>query len=251
MAGTTTRLQLPYPVPADNVDVPRDVKALTDRLDPIAAVFAAGAVGARPAAGTAGRFYFATDTSILYFDTGSAWVALNADPIPIGLVVPFAGTAAPSTQWLLCDGSAVSRTTYAALFALAGTAFNIGGEAGTDFRLPDLRGRAVIGAGQGSGLTNRALGARVGEENHTLTITEIPSHNHGGGAHNHTLVGGGNLVSDAGTPWAYVTGPAGAAAGVGLNTILSSPAIIAANGGGGSHNVMQPSVTLGAIVKAL
>src|SRR3954465_5281572 len=129
MAGTTTRLQLPYPVAADNVDVPRDVKALTDKLDPLAAVFATGTNAARPAAGTVGRFYFATDTGQLYFDTGAAWVALNADPIPIGILTPFAGTAAPSALWLLCDGSTVSRTTYAALFALAGTAFNTGGEA--------------------------------------------------------------------------------------------------------------------------
>ncbi|MCR6633146.1 MAG: tail fiber protein [Magnetospirillum sp.] len=88
----------------------------------------------------------------------------------------FGGASAPS-GWLFCDGSAVNRTAYAALFAVIGTAFGSGDGTAT-FNLPDLRGRAPIGAGQGAGLTSRTLGGTVGEEKHTLTIAEIPAHNH-------------------------------------------------------------------------
>lgn len=64
--------------------------------------------------------------------------------IPVGVVLPYAAAAAP-TGWLLCYGQAVSRTTYAPLFAIISTTYNTGGEAGTDFRVPDLRGRVPVG----------------------------------------------------------------------------------------------------------
>lgn len=98
---------------------------------------------------------------------------------PVGAVLPYAGAAAPA-NWLLCDGALVSRTTYAALFAVVGTTYNIGGggEDATNFRLPDLRGRSTIGAGQGTGLANRALGAKGGAETHALSTAEIPGHTH-------------------------------------------------------------------------
>ena len=64
---------------------------------------------------------------------------------PVGMLAPFAGAAAP-TGWLLCAGQTVPRLgTYAKLFAVISTTYNTGGEAGTDFRLPDLRGRTVAG----------------------------------------------------------------------------------------------------------
>jgi len=66
----------------------------------------------------------------------------------VGFVVPYVGSSAP-TGWLLCDGSAVSRSTYSALFALAGTSFGAG-DGSTTFNLPDLRARTIIGAGTGT-----------------------------------------------------------------------------------------------------
>src|SRR5262249_33795822 len=92
-----------------------------------------------------------------------------ADATPPGTIVAFGGQTAP-VGWLICDGSAVSAATYSRLFNAIGNAW--GGSGGT-FNLPDLRGRAPIGAGQGSGLTNRALGdATIGEEVHTLIVAE-------------------------------------------------------------------------------
>jgi microcystin-dependent protein len=87
---------------------------------------------------------------------------------PSGAVMAYAGSAAPA-GWLMCDGAAVSRSTYADLFAAIGTAFGPGDGSST-FNLPDLRGRAPIGAGQGSGLTNRTLGGVLGVESHAHTV---------------------------------------------------------------------------------
>lgn len=80
--------------------------------------------------------------------------------------------------WLLCDGSAVSRSSYAALFNEIGTRYGAG-DGSTTFNLPDFRGRSPIGAGSGSGLTNRDINTKyVGEESHTQTVAEMPAHTH-------------------------------------------------------------------------
>jgi microcystin-dependent protein len=67
------------------------------------------------------------------------------DVFPAGVVLPFAGAAAPD-GWLLCDGSAISRTTYARLFATIGTSFGVG-DGSTTFNLPNTQGVFIRGAG--------------------------------------------------------------------------------------------------------
>lgn len=89
---------------------------------------------------------------------------------------------------LLCDGSAVSRTTYAALFAAISTAYGVGDGSST-FNVPDFRGRTPIGAGTGSGLTARSLGQTGGEETHVLTAGES-----GTTAHTHSITGTASLT---------------------------------------------------------
>jgi microcystin-dependent protein len=76
---------------------------------------------------------------------------------------------APPTGWLLCDGRAVSRSTYAGLFAAISTAYGTG-DGSTTFNLPDFRGRTIMGAGAGPGLTARAIGDKPGAEHHTHPI---------------------------------------------------------------------------------
>jgi len=93
--------------------------------------------------------------------------------VPSGTILPFAGQIIP-IGYLLCDGSAVSRTTYSNLFSVIGTYYGAG-DGSTTFNLPDLRGRAPFGVGA-SGIVN--IGEKGGEQMHTLTVAEMPSHNH-------------------------------------------------------------------------
>lgn len=81
-----------------------------------------------------------------YVDAGGSATNLQR-LLPTGTVLPYAATAAPSF-FLLCDGSAVSRATYAALFAVIGTSYGTG-NGSTTFNLPDARGRVIMGAGTG------------------------------------------------------------------------------------------------------
>lgn len=97
---------------------------------------------------------------------------------PAGIVMPFAGSVAPD-GWLLCDGSAVSRDTYNALFIAIGTTYG-DGDGSTTFNLPDLSGRVVLGVSQ-----SHALGTTGGEATHVLTEQELPAHSHTVPAHGH------------------------------------------------------------------
>lgn len=94
-------------------------------------------------------------------DAGITQAKLAADVLPAGMVIAWAGTSAP-TGWLLCDGSAVSRTTYANLFALMGVTHGQG-DGSTTFNLPDYRGQFLRGyialssiAGSGTAASNNA-----------------------------------------------------------------------------------------------
>lgn len=166
-------------------------------------------------------------------DGGSTWSTVadlsecstgGAEP---GSMKPWPGDTAPS-GWLMCDGSAVSRTTYAALFAVTGTRFGAGNGT-TTFNLPDLRSRDVVGAGQGSGLSNRPLASTGGEETHQLTEAELATHHH-------TIASGyGGAGSNYGltwTGWQYVNN---------VNT--------ASDGSGTGHNNMQPYLALNWLIK--
>lgn len=99
---------------------------------------------------------------------------------PVGSIKMYGGSTAPS-RWLICDGSAVSRTTYSALFDVIGTTFGTG-DGSTTFNLPDLRGRTAIGAGTGTAAdaTAHSLGSKSGTETVKLTSAEsgVPQHQH-------------------------------------------------------------------------
>ncbi len=94
----------------------------------------------------------------------------------VGEVRMFAGNFAPR-GWALCDGQLLAVSQNDALFSLLGTIY--GGDGETTFGLPDLRGRIPLHAGSGPGLSPRALGARGGAEAVTLTVNQLPSHDHG------------------------------------------------------------------------
>lgn len=95
----------------------------------------------------------------------------------LAMIILFGGNFA-IRGWAMCWGQIVSIAQNTALFSLLGTTY--GGNGQTTFALPDLRGRAAVGWGQGPGLSNYDLGQIAGTENTTLTINNMPSHTHTG-----------------------------------------------------------------------
>lgn len=106
-----------------------------------------------------GQIYFITD--------GNYDFLIVNDSVPVGSIQAYGGMSAP-TNWLICDGSAVSRTEYAELFQAIGITYGVG-DGSTTFNLPDLRGKVAIGQS-----TTYELGASGGEETHTLIENELP-----------------------------------------------------------------------------
>lgn len=93
----------------------------------------------------------------------------------IAQIIMFAGNFAPRS-WAFCQGQLLSIAQNTALFSLLGTTY--GGNGQTTFGLPDFRGRIAIGTGQGPGLPNMSLGQQGGAASVTLTINNMPAHNH-------------------------------------------------------------------------
>ena len=151
-------------------------------------------------------------------------------------------------NWLLCDGRSLLRSQYQELFAIIGV--NFGSNDGNSFSLPDYRGRVPGIIGSGSGLTSRNLGDNLGEENHTLTIPEMPTHTHNGttdnaGAHTHTIddipYGVQNIAA--------ASGGGTTACDETVHTVSTNSANDHAHtfttnntGGGNQHNNMQPTL---------
>lgn len=164
------------------------------------------------------------------------------DIMPIGSVIPYAGTTPPSGNWQFCYGQFLSRTTYVTLFSRLGTSYG-NGDGSTTFRLPDMRGFTPVGKddmggtpagalpnGTITGITSNLLGSRGGEDAHGLTIPEIPSHSHQVarfvGSGGDTQIGGGSNFNAATATSGFT-------------------------GGGEVHNNMQPSIILNYIIKVL
>lgn len=164
-----------------------------------------------------------------------------------GVIFPFGGTAAP-TGFLMCDGSAVSGTTYAALFAVIGSTFGAG-DGSTTFNVPDLRGRVLAGRDNmggtaanrltsgGSGINGAALGAAGGEETHILTQAQMQAHSH--------------APSIAGYEFYIRTLGLGTGTGFQGSQGESSGATTTTDtqGGGGAHNNTQPTLVMHYIIK--
>lgn len=100
----------------------------------------------------------------------------SGDTLPIGTQVAFGGTTIP-TNWLECNGQAVSRETYKDLFSVIGTYYGEG-DGSTTFNLPDKRGRKSVGRDT-SDTDFDTVGKTGGEKEHKLTINEMPAHKHG------------------------------------------------------------------------
>jgi microcystin-dependent protein len=200
---------------------------------------AAGKIGIN----TNGVFAGLTDLYGLIADsTNSKLVPKNI--APAGMVVAWTTASAP-THWLLCDGSEVSRTTYATLFAAIGITYGAGNGT-TTFTLPDLRGRVIImvdgaanriTAASTGGNNADSLAGQGGTETHTLVTGEIPAH-----AHAETYSDGLGTAPDTILPQSTnATGGGGD-----TETSLSSDN----QGGGGAHSNTQPWLALNYIIYA-
>ena len=175
--------------------------------------------------------------------------------IPVGAQIPFGGGSVPN-GWLLCDGSAVSRTTYADLFAVIGTSYGAGDGSKT-FNLPDKRGRVSVGKNS-SDTDFATIGKDGGAKTVKLETTHMPSHTHTGttsenGSHTHSYNGWWTFqqgyydgaIARTRQSDAAQTDPFNAA-GNHTHTFTT-----AATGGGTAHNNLQPYETDNWIIKAL
>lgn len=153
--------------------------------------------------------------------------SLNVSNLLIGEIIEYAGESIPG-GYLVCDGSAVSRTEYSELFDVIGTIYG-SGDGSTTFNLPDLRGRVVTGLNTTNSNFN-VLGKTGGEEAHTLTVSEMPSHNH-------------KMYSPA-----SVTVASGSSYGIPDLGISTTPTTN--TGGDQPHNNLQPYITINYLIRA-
>lgn len=177
----------------------------------------------------------------------------------IGEIRLFPFNFAP-TDWMACNGASVPVNQYQALYAVIGNTF--GGNT-TAFNLPNLNnltnpalpGAAVMGTGTGSGLTPRALGARVGADAVTLSTAELAAHNHNVKTRTHaasddgTTAPAGNYLArgvvNNPTPTADSNFPTYAAPGTPVAFRGPSMTTFPATGGGGAHENRQPYLAMG------
>lgn len=159
----------------------------------------------------------------------------------IGEVIAYAGSSAPS-GFLICDGSAVSRTTYATLFSVIGTTFGTG-DGSTTFNLPNLKGRTIVGYNSGDASFD-AIGETGGAQTANL------AHSHTQNAHTHSIsgttgdrsanqiiyAGGGSCSPDSHTHTFSFT--SGAASDLGTNSQLSA-----------TQTIQNPYLTLNFIIR--
>jgi microcystin-dependent protein len=184
---------------------------------------------------------------------------------PVGSVMDFAGTAAP-TAWLLCYGQAVSRTTYAVLFSVIGEIYGVG-DGSTTFNVPDLRGRVPAGkddmggtsanrlTNADDGLNGDTLGATGGGETQALAITNLAAHSHagttdnGGVDHTHSVPDGADqydITPDGGA--ANVAGNNGQTTG-GASAFLHTHTFTTDSKGSGTpFGIVQPTIIFNKII---
>ena len=148
------------------------------------------------------------------------WTSVSATPS--GAIMMFAAGSAPS-GWLICDGSAVSRSTYSDLFSTIGTTYGAGDGSST-FNLPDFGGRGPMGY-KSNNTKFDALNETGGAETHTLTANEIPTH---------TIYSSKSMQGIGTTAGQYS---------------LVGNVSTTSYGGGQAHNILDPYLTVNFIIK--
>lgn len=157
----------------------------------------------------------------------------------IGQIIMFGGNFAPK-GWAFCDGQLLPIAQNSALFSILGTTY--GGDGRTTFALPDLRGRVSIHPGRGPGLSTYLLGEKGGTEEVTLTLNEIPSHNHS--------VLANSAVGTSPDPAGNFLANTGAFDNEYINNanVNMHPSMINKAGGSQSHTNLQPFLCVNYII---
>lgn len=177
-----------------------------------------------------------SDEKLYYYDGntfssyGGGSGGTGGETLPIGSIMLYSGNVLP-VNWLLCNGQAVSRTKYSALFEKIGTTYG-SGDGSTTFNVPNLKGKVAVGKDDND-TDFDTLGETGGEKTHTLSVNEMPSHSHTPISGNFCTTGSGiaNNLVNSGSSYAQTSATA--------NT-----------GGGQAHNNLQPYIVQNFIIKA-
>jgi microcystin-dependent protein len=251
MTDLTDRLALKKPVGADSVALLRVAIADNATILDEAAMYAQGTLAARPAVGTPGQIYRATDVGITYLDDGTTWLVINPGTPPIGAQMSYAGTSDPAGgDWVVADGRLLPIATYPVLDAMIGEGatpkhvYNGGANPGAgQFKIPDKRGRVSVGAGTAAGAygaTAKARGARSGEETHLLATGNMPLHTHPLSTTASTYVNTAPSATGLGDSDYYTTPDGSGGRTIRPDAATSVTGTATGSGGGGAHNNMQP-----------
>lgn len=174
---------------------------------------------------------------------------------PVGEITMWSTNSAP-TGWLICDGAAVNRTTYASLFAIVGTTYGIG-DGSTTFNLPNLVGRVPTGR-NASDVAFDVLGEQGGSKTNALGSSNLPAHSHSVTDPGHTHTGNAGrafVVQSLGTAGGSVSTSAGPhTADNAANTASAQTGITVGGGGNGTatgdaFSVLQPYTVLNFIIR--
>lgn len=189
-------------------------------------------------------------------DVSALLTLLSNTSVPTGTILPFGGSVAPANA-ILCDGSAVSRTTYAKLFSVIGTTYGMG-DGSTTFQIPNLKGKIPVGFNSSESEFSY-LGKTGGEKAHILSSLEMPTHSHtatetAAGGHSHTVTLDYYTNNSTGGSTNYVN-PSTGSAQVSKTTSAggehSHSVTVGSSGGGSAHNNIQPYVTVNYIIIAM
>lgn len=169
----------------------------------------------------------------------------------IGEIKMFAGNFAPS-GWLLCNGSTLPIQGNEALYSLLGTTY--GGDGRTNFALPDLRERVVVGKGL-LGTTNYITGSKGGANTVALTIANFPAHNHPVNAYADTATTpsptGASILAKSVPQGAGYTDAklyASLPSGTTIPDSPLDPVAVTSNGGNQAHDNLMPFITINYII---
>ena len=173
------------------------------------------------------KLYYYDGNTFSSYGGGSG--GTGGETLPIGSIMLYSGNVLP-VNWLLCNGQAISRTKYSALFEKIGTTYG-SGDGSTTFNVPNLKGKVAVGKDEND-TDFDTLGETGGEKTHTLTENEMPTHTHS--------IGKPVSTNSGSKSWLLLD----------VNKGEYSEQRTQPSGGGQPHNNLQPYIVQNFIIKA-